>query len=358
MVGIANTHTLTSSLSSSHIRTLHFSPYNSAQLLQIVQSRLATLTSPAQALDANIKQFLPVPTLTLLTKKVAALTGDVRTLFEILRGAIDLAVSSASTTRVDDESFFSQAEPISSVTPAHVLVALKNSSAASMSKPSTSSSSSLTSNSGIVSKVADLGIQARLVLLAVLVATKRVEAGLGIEPSASRNTDTSESSSAGIDGTHLYTLYSHILRRGDLSSPVSKNEFSDLIGLLEGVGLVTTCSGSSINPSPKKKRMRFGRSASFGRLGASSCAGMEDVRLASGVWVDEVLRGLGVTTVTQSRASDVDCIKDVQEEEIGAIWMREDGALRKELKVVEAKRIAACSSSKSEAGFMDASLDA
>ena len=33
----------------------------------------------------------------LLTKKVAALTGDVRSLFEVLRGAIDLAVAPSTT---------------------------------------------------------------------------------------------------------------------------------------------------------------------------------------------------------------------------------------------------------------------
>ncbi|KAE9408497.1 P-loop containing nucleoside triphosphate hydrolase protein [Gymnopus androsaceus JB14] len=362
VVGIANTHTLTSSLSSSsHIGTLHFSPYTSAQLLQILQSRLATLSSPGQASipDADMKQFLPVAAMTLLTKKVAALTGDVRTLFEVLRGAIDMAVSSASaatTSKVDDESFFANAGPVCSVTPAHVLAALKSSTSSNRGASFTPHAPA-TSNSGIVSKVAELGLQARLVLLSILAATKRVEAGLTIElrNSSSSSSITPESSSASIDGAHLHTYYSHILRRGgdSLSTPVSRSEFSDLLGLLEGVGLLAL---SSSQTSPKKKKMRFGRSASFGAglgAGGRSSGGMsEDVRLASGVWADEVLRGLGVTA-SSSLDADVNCVRDVKEEELCAIWMRENVALRKELKAIEAKRNARSK----EGMFVDASLD-
>lgn len=80
----------------------------------------------------------------------------------------------------------------------------------------------------------------------------------------------------------------------------------------------------------------------------------ESVTLASGVWVDEVLRGLGVTA--RSLVDD-DGVKDVKEEEINAIWMKEDAALRKELKTLEAKRSAHSREGTSGGMFVDASLD-
>ncbi|KAF9063041.1 P-loop containing nucleoside triphosphate hydrolase protein [Rhodocollybia butyracea] len=338
IVGIANTHTL--STSSAQFQTLHFSPYTSAQLLQILESRLSALSSATDADAATRKRFLPLSTLTLLTKKIAALTGDVRTLFEVLRGAIDLAVSTA-TTKTDDNSFFAQTVPTCSVAPAHVLAALKTSTSSGRSSSASSSFTAPTQstlNGEIVTKVTGLGLQARLVLLAVLLAIKRIEAGLGIEPTSSRYLPPlkSDSTTPGVNGTHLHTHYCCILRRGEegVSTPVSRNEFSDLLGMLEGVGLIALTSSDS---SPRKKRVCFRRSASFGKsngAGAMSGGLMEEVRLAPGVWRDEVLRGLGI----RSTLNAGERIRDVKEEELNAIWMGEDAVLRKEVKVADAKK--------------------
>ncbi|KAJ3795165.1 P-loop containing nucleoside triphosphate hydrolase protein [Lentinula aff. detonsa] len=369
VIGIANTHTLTPSLSSEGFRTLHFSPYTSAQLLQIIQSRLSTLTTPDQLNSesgADINRFFPLPTLTLLAKKVAGLTGDVRTLFEALRGAIDLAVTSSATTQVDDdENFFAKASPVCSVTPAHVLAALKTVTQAQASRQtstqSLSASARTTSNSGIIQKVDSLGLQARLVLLSVLITVKRIEAGLSIELSTSRTSSNLSHSNASrslatektvvVDSPHLYAFYSDILRRGgdaSISTPVSRTEFSDLLGMLEGVGLVVL---GSFQSSPNK-RVCLGRSMSFGKSGntflRSRSTSTEEVRLAPGIWVDEVLRGLGVACSKNNTAS-----QDIKEEELNAIWLKEDAVIHKELKAVENKR----NVHEGNQMFVDASLD-
>ncbi|KAJ3992489.1 P-loop containing nucleoside triphosphate hydrolase protein [Lentinula boryana] len=371
VIGIANTHTLTSSLSASSdgFRTLHFSPYTSAQLLQIMQSRLSTLTTPDQLNSdsgADINRFFPLPTLTLLAKKVAGLTGDVRTLFEALRGAIDLAVTSSATTQVDDdEIFFAKASPVCSVTPAHVLAALKTVTQAQASRQTSTQSLSTpartTSNSGIVQKVASLGLQARLVLLSVLITVKRIETGLSIDLSTSRTSSNLSHRNASkslatdktvvVDSPHLYAFYSYILRRGgdaSISTPVSRTEFSDLLGMLEGVGLVAL---GSFQSSPKK-RVCLGRSMSSGKSGntflRSRSTLTEEVRLAPGIWVDEVLRGLGVACSKNTTAS-----QDIKEEELNAIWLKEDAVIRKELKAVENKR----NVHEGNQMFVDASLD-
>jgi len=59
----------------------------------------------------------------LLTKKVAALMGDVRSLFEVLRGAIDLAAAPSTTRNSGDENPFNA--PKATVTLQHILAALK-----------------------------------------------------------------------------------------------------------------------------------------------------------------------------------------------------------------------------------------
>ncbi|KAJ3732143.1 P-loop containing nucleoside triphosphate hydrolase protein [Lentinula guzmanii] len=369
VIGIANTHTSTPSLSSEGFQTLHFSPYTSAQLLQIIQSRLSALTTPDplnSETGADINQFFPLPTLTLLAKKVAGLTGDVRTLFEALRGAIDLAVTSSATTQVDDdENFFAKASPVCSVTPAHVLAALNTVTQAQASRQTSMQSLSApartTSNSGIVQKVDSLGLQARLVLLSVLITVKRIEAGLSIELSTSRTSSNLSHSNASrslatdktvvVDSPHLYAFYSDILRRGgdaSLSTPVSRTEFSDLLGMLEGVGLVVL---GSFRSAPNK-RVCLGRSMSFGQSGntfsRSRSTSTEEVRLAPGIWVDEVLRGLGVACSKNNTAS-----QDIKEEELNAIWLKEDAVIHKELKAVENKR----NVHEGNQMFVDASLD-
>ncbi|ESK97305.1 cell division control protein 6-like protein [Moniliophthora roreri MCA 2997] len=340
VIGIANTHTLTSSSAATppQVQTIHFAPYTSAQLQQILQSRLAPLQgsdSLPEVVDA-LKKFLPAPTTTLLSKKVAALTGDVRALLEVLRGAIDLAVASQPKTQDPLTA------PAHAVTPTHVLDALKAYKPSSISTPTSPQSSAPTSstsspNSEIVLKVRALGIQPRLALLALILASKRIEAGLTLgssipPPPIKRSASSSNSSIAGKDITfdtaQLHSYYSSILLRNDdmICSPVSRTEFSDLIGMLEAIGLLNVGSSTVASPTKVGKKS-FGRNQSFGNI--SKVAKPGDVKLASGVWADEIVRGLGIgASMTPA---------DLKEEEILAIWFRESTKLSKDLKALQQK---------------------
>ncbi|KAF9071652.1 P-loop containing nucleoside triphosphate hydrolase protein [Rhodocollybia butyracea] len=327
VIGIANTHTLsTGSSSDSQVRILHFAPYTSSQLLQILQSRL-TPVYDSEKVSVAVKKLLPVSTLTLLTKKVASLTGDVRCLFEVLRCAIDLAsVASQGATDILDA-------PAYSVTPAHIISALKTHTPSTKSTlPSSVALPSSIANSEIVSKICSLGLQARLVLLSVLVASKRLEEGLALSSSGSPSPVAKRSSAnnisrkdISIDPQQLHGYYCSILSRGDsdLCAPASRNEFVDLIGRLEGIGLVSVAT--VVGSSPTKRA--FGRSTSFSSAKSKSAAA-GGVRLGAGVWVDEVLRGLGIDNPNSV---------DVKEEEARAIWNSESSRLTKELKVIQAK---------------------
>ncbi len=289
----------------------------------------------------NINKFLPNPTLTLLTKKVAALTGDVRCLFEVLRSAIDAAVGFASANRLSDENPLNV--PLPAVTPQHVLAAFKAYAPASAtSKLSTmivSSTSATGSNNEVLIKIRNLGLQARIVLLAILLAFKRLEAGLSLSASAQLSPkkaaaspikrshsmpNPSTCSSIGIDTNSIHAYYSLVMSRTEsgLFEPVSRSEFGDLLGVLEGVGLISMSSAAA---GALKGRRAFSRSGSFG----ASLAKSGEVRLVEGVWGDEVLRCLGVTGQGGSLA-------DPREEEVRTIWEKEKSRLSKDIKAVAA----------------------
>ncbi|KAI0356162.1 P-loop containing nucleoside triphosphate hydrolase protein [Trametes cingulata] len=344
LIGIANTHTLTSfscttiSVQSMvGVETLHFSPYTPEQLLDILRTRLAPLSEGEDSTSAErAKKFLPLPTLTLLSKKIAAQTGDVRAVFEVLRGAIDAAVTAVSSTDTMDT-------PAPSVTPSHILAALKAYAPAGKTTPApiTSAAHALsrkTSDSETVTKIRELGLQQRLVLLATLLAVKSAEVGVALAgsspaPSASRSPVKRSQSSAsvqstsvkaaGFDLSHLHSFYCAILCRAEngVFSPVSRSEFGDLAGVLEVVGLLTLSSASATPATPRKPgKKAFSRSASF----AGSTQVAQEVRFVDGVRLDEVARGLGLG------ADDVPA--DVREEEVRAIYQREQARIAREAK--------------------------
>ncbi|KAH9484956.1 Cell division control protein 6-like protein [Psilocybe cubensis] len=351
LIAIANTHTLTSSSTNglvfgSNVRTIHFAPYTPNQLQEILQSRLAPLSDEDSSPEslAAAKKLLPAPTLMLLTKKIASLTGDVRSLFEVLRGAIDLGVA-ASKKSLSEENILST--PSIAVTPQHVLAALKAYTPASRTTQASgaSSATSMTSsNSETVTKIRNLGLQARLVLLAILLASKRLEAGLPLLPSASPPRKSSASPmkrttslpnpspvSPGVETSALHAYYTTVLSRTEsgIFDAVSRSEFGDLLGILEGVGIATLSSSlgtSSVTSSPTKGRKGFSRSASFGAgLSRNGAGTVGEVRLAEGLWSDEVLRGLGVTGAIDA---------DAREEEVRGIWEREKARLARDVKAM------------------------
>ncbi|KAI0371145.1 P-loop containing nucleoside triphosphate hydrolase protein [Pilatotrama ljubarskyi] len=342
LIGIANTHTLTSSSCTTFsvqsvvgVETLHFSPYTPEQLLVILRTRLAPLSEGEDTtLAEHAKKFLPLPTLTLLSKKIAAQTGDVRAVFEVLRGAIDIAVTAAAL-----------ADPMDAptpVTPAHILAALKAYAPAgrTTTTPATAATPSLsrkTSDSETVNKIRELGLQQRLLLLSMLLAVKSVEAGVALAsssptPSVSRSSLKRSQSSAAVQPStkstsfelsQVHSFYSGILGRAEngVFTPVSRSEFGDLAGVLEVVGLLTLSSSSATPSTPRKPGKKgFGRSASFagGIQAAQQVCFVENVRL------DEVARGLGL---------GVDDIPtDAREEEVRAIYQREQARIAREAK--------------------------
>ncbi|KAF8844751.1 hypothetical protein BDN67DRAFT_962706 [Paxillus ammoniavirescens] len=338
IIGIANTHTLTASASipsdeTADVLTLHFGAYTSSQLLQVLQARLSPLYEADDSPESQekVKNFLPIGPLTLLSKKVASQTGDVRMLFEVLRGAIDLAVSS-STTALEENPL---AAPVPAITPNYILSALKAylpSTSTARCNSSAAACASSFGNSEVVIKIRNLGLQPRLVLLVIVLASRRMEAALSLSstshsPTKTPTKRTSSSSKLGVlELAQLHTYYATILDRSEngIFTPVSRSEFSDLISVLETLGLVSSSMSSSSIASPSKSGRRgFGRSPSFGALGKGSVAA-QDIKIDSSIRVDEVLRGLGLGIPTENT--------DPRAEEVRAIWIKENRRISRDVK--------------------------
>ncbi|KAH8119620.1 P-loop containing nucleoside triphosphate hydrolase protein [Phellopilus nigrolimitatus] len=366
IMGIANTHTLTSTSSviplsldsmdvsvsnspskmgakkSLKIKTVHFAPYTPSELLAILDKRFESLPRD------ELKKLLPQSTLMLLTKKVSALTGDVRVLFEVLRGAIDLAIPDSETSTPTSSP---PPRDISktSVSPAHILSALKSfmpTSATSKSKSSIATSFAAaitTSNSETAAKVRDLGLQARLVLLALVLASKRVTATLSLSgssaPSPAKTPSsptkrspmkrTNSATAVGLiardanpssaDCSQLHAYYTSLLTVTDTFTPVSRSDFTDLLGVLETTGLVALSTPAARAPK---------RTASFNGK-TKGAPGAQVVGLQGHVREAEIARGLGIGAEASGDG-------DVMEDDVRAIWTREMGRIRREAKAKDA----------------------
>lgn len=340
LIGIANTHTLSSSSSATltsmdalaGVQTMHFSPYTPEELMEIVQERLAPLTDALDSKSSEaLAEFLPRPTLILLTKKIAAMTGDVRAVFEVLRGAINIAINS-SAADASNPLYVSTAP----VTPAHVLSALRAYNPASSTSKAVTAAPKKATDSETIIKVRELGLQGRLVLLAMVLARRRADAGLPLggstpvtasvprTPSKRSSSLSDMASGSAIEASQLFIYYKTILSRSEegLFTAVSRSEFGDLLSLLETVGLLELSGAASIPSTPSKSGKRaLTRSVSFGGAKASSLTTTQEVRFIPGLRMDEIIRGLGITDGQKDSAQPAS--GDPMEEELRVLFDKE-----------------------------------
>ena len=334
IISIANTHTLTSTSSQvdiqgiAGVKTVHFSPYTSEQLVGILMTRLEPLFNDTVHLK-QAEKFLPKTSLTLLSKKIAAQAGDVRSLFEVLRGAIDSASKASTDIALDG--------PVPVVTPNHIVSALKSYAPPSTATSSASRNTNAASSSEVVAKVAGLGLQARLSLLAMLLALKRQEQGLLISSilaktsvkatpgkSALKRANTAPRMST-LDMTQLHAYYVKLLSKSnDIFSPASRTEFADIVSMLETLGIVGKEPNGPSTPS-KNGRRALGRSTSFSC--GTKASTLSAIAFVEGVRTDELLRGLGVGEQVIVEGKEM----DAQQEELRAIWDKELRVIHKDV---------------------------
>jgi len=277
IVAISNTHTLTTKLSDD-ATTLHFSPYTADEMYAIIRVRLAPL------IEEGIMVIQPAA-LTLVCKKVATQTGDLRTCLSLLCQALAVVEKMAQ----EKES------PSPTLIPVGMADVLKASKASTVIAPTV----------GV--KVKDLNMLSRLVLLTFLIASRRLTSGLTVLPSSSPKKETSApTKQASITPTVLHTLYeSTLAAHGGVFCALSRSEFLDVLGVLEVQGLLSMDdqAGSKTTKSPSKRQTSRESSVS----------------LPAGVRVDEVVKVL--TAVENAGA---------KEQEIRRMWERQAFNIDKE----------------------------
>lgn len=300
IIGISNIHTLTDSKLSACTRTVHFEPYTATQMKAVLLARLAALPSDSVAAS----KIFPLSTITILTMKIANQTGDIRSVFSVARRALDIAVTASA----------SSSPP--TVMPTHVLSALQAS-------QTTFASSQGKTGAGLVTRIRSLGLQHRFALIALLLATKRLLAGLSLTGSGFSDNGVKDSTDTvgntpTIDITTLHGFYCTMLSREFTAafSTVNRTEFSDLMNLLDGNGLI------SVSLARGKAKIK-GNSSQL-------------VSIASGVREEELVRGL-----TGSLNGDTSLSGDLKEEEVGHIWQKELSRLGREINAKVSTKIKA-----------------
>ncbi|KAG8821463.1 AAA ATPase, partial [Serendipita sp. 401] len=204
IIGISNTHTLTSKSNASTL-TLHFKPYTAQEMTEIITKRLETLTMPD-----GVKHIIAPAALSFACRKVSSQTGDLRSCLALVRGAVEMAEKDYVK-----KTLASQGEDVSVIqtSMSHVLAATK---------------SSIAQAPGTVGVVRQLNIQARLVLLSLLLATRRVTASLSLTPATNKSSTPSKTTAKGkatetLTTDALFNFYTRLLSGSDAAfNPVSR----------------------------------------------------------------------------------------------------------------------------------------
>ncbi|KEP51193.1 enoyl-CoA hydratase [Rhizoctonia solani 123E] len=359
IIGISNTLTLGATGSQGSTKatgsflSLDISPYVAEDIVKIVQGRLSSLES-APSGDAAPRvtgaSLVIAPTaLTFLSKKVATQTGDLRAALDAVRRTIELAerevnpFAPSTPSRVPTTSVPNPAGNPGVATMKHVLDALRGRDGLA--------------GGQAIGTARGLGMQARLVMVSILVARRRAAAGLVILPVKSVNsltrtpskaprtpsrtsrttqqTSPSKRTRAGepelYEASALHAAYTAILTSDGTFAPVSRSEFQDLLGVLETGGLIKII-GAVGQATPSRRK-------------ATALSSEPLVGLAEGIREEDIIRGLG--------NAGAGATAGVKEEEAMALWERE---LKRSSRDVE--RVKRAVEREKEAAVVDGFADA
>jgi len=327
LIGIANALDLTDRflprLKAKNLRPqlLPFVPYTVSQISAVITTKLRTLL-PSDPPDANFVPFVHPAAITLCAKKVASQSGDLRKAFDIMRRTIDVVEaevkakdrissleSSPSAERV--KRVLAEKINLSSITPptpkstvptpstspaTSCLAGLTETSAprATLSHLSKVTSAAFSSNN-TTCRLKTLNLQQKACLCAVLAHEKRRSAQASRDFFLPTPTKTANKADAGLPTVRkLFECYTGLCKReaGGLQT-LSATEFADVVGSLEGAGLVRVEGGKGTQGGRKGKGGGFGiRQVKAEERRVGGCVSEKEVEgVLEGV-VGELLRGL------------------------------------------------------------------
>lgn len=255
-----------------------FAAYNAGQMGSIILDRLATLHEDADDDASPVVSVIEEKAVELAARKVMAENGDLRVCLDVVRLAVELAEAEWRKIKVglstptkggpSKSDKLKDNPPIRKAGMTHVLKALQKAKAVACVSSSGPSSSSFsfagsstglktptkkTVNAGTVQKIQNLNIQSRLILVALLIHSRRASLGLAPLSSSAGSLAAPTKSSAGGDKTTsggLLSTYSHLLTSSDSPiHPLNPSDFHTLLSLLADSALLSLSL-----PTPSKRR--------------------------------------------------------------------------------------------------------
>lgn len=120
-----------------------------------------------------------------------------------------------------------------------------------------------------------------------------------------------------------------VLEGSDSFTPVSRSDFTDLLGVLDTSGLIALSSA----PSSGTASRAIKRTTSFsGAAKAKGAATPQSVRFQSDIREAEVVRGLGISVDGTSMSKNNESEGDALEDDVRRLWSREISRMRREAK--------------------------
>jgi len=306
LIGIANALDLTDRLlprlKSRNIKPdlLPFMPYTSAQIVEIISSKLRSLNEPSA--PADYVPFLHPAAIQLCSKKVAASTGDLRKAFDICKRAIDVAEQEARAEQSrlalqDSPSKAPLAENINLASPPvqrspqkprqlkllGTLTHLTTTTAPRATIAHVAKITALVFSNGTSQRLTTLNLQQKAVLCSLVGAEQKRRSLITAFPSTPSKT---AALNAAPTTRQLYETYSSLVKREALLHPLTSVEFRDVLSGLETLSLISVMEGKNgsfaIPMTPSRTPGRKGKAA-FSGAGAgdekkfSSCVGFAEV---------------------------------------------------------------------------------
>ncbi len=272
---------------------LPFKAYGGAEMIDIVNARIAS----ASGLNDGEAVKVDAKAIELLTKKVEAQNGDLRTCLGVLASAVTLAETEWAKKNLVSESVI----PLTKVALPHTIKAFN--SHTQQLRAAAGSTTASTSATG--RKIRSVPLQGKMVLVSILIFLSRVQAGL---PGCPNATPTKSTSSETLSTSTLYATYAYILsHRKSPFQAASESDYRDLLSNLEVLGLISLRSTSATSGMSRSS------SGSSGRARTTSAG----AKIELCVREDEVKSGLGLEGTGNGLA----------EEEVGKVWEREDARI-------------------------------
>lgn len=240
--------------------TIHFEPYKAQDMISIIRQRLSNLQpSYPQATTVSLPSsgadlFLMMPmALELCAKKVAAVTGDVRTMLDIVRKSIEFVEQEQAEKAARDDGIASGGLPTPDTTPtskgsrslkrrsSSILSASSGPGLLSHLTPATAPKvtpshvlrairlAKLGSKDETSARVGELNLQERLTLTCLAISFRRKRGG-------------GEAAYVMVETKELYGVYRDLLAKEGLLDPVGFYDFLDLVGGLQVRGLTEVSS--------------------------------------------------------------------------------------------------------------------